>query len=160
MQINCGHAIPTGNLSVLKTAATCKHLVRNFGIAYLPWCDLPEVMGKLCCLAENDCGTILLIPMLQVAYSLEGWENYTRHNFNAIVSPRDLADSYLPAFHQCISKGRPAQVMCSYSKSLSATSRALVCGKRNTGLCIGVVIHKHLAQIELRCHQWNAFVCS
>ena len=52
-----------------------------------------------------------------VAYSLEGGDksddNYTRHSFNAVVSAQDLSESYLPAFHQCVTKGKPGQVMCS-----------------------------------------------
>ena len=39
----------------------------------------------------------------------------TRHTFNAIVSSQDLSESYLPAFHQCVTKGKPGQVMCSYN---------------------------------------------
>ena len=55
-----------------------------------------------------------------VAYSLEGGDtvddNATRHNFNAVVSAQDMSESYLPAFHQCVTKGKPGQVMCSYNE--------------------------------------------
>eukprot|EP00730_Choanoeca_flexa_P003912 TRINITY_DN11537_c2_g1_i9.p1 TRINITY_DN11537_c2_g1~~TRINITY_DN11537_c2_g1_i9.p1 ORF type:complete len:775 (+),score=154.17 TRINITY_DN11537_c2_g1_i9:331-2325(+) len=51
-----------------------------------------------------------------LAYSLEGYDNYTRHNFNAVVSDQDLQETYLPAFHACITQAHPAQVMCSYNE--------------------------------------------
>ena len=35
------------------------------------------------------------------AYSLEDSDNFTRHNFDAKVSNRDLAETYLPAFKAC-----------------------------------------------------------
>jgi beta-glucosidase-like glycosyl hydrolase len=48
------------------------------------------------------------------AYSLEDSDGYTRHNFNAAVSPRDLAETYLPPFAACVA-AQPEQVMCSYN---------------------------------------------
>lgn len=50
-----------------------------------------------------------------VAYSLEAADGFTRHTFDAMVSPQDLVESYLPAFKACVTKGKPAQVMCSYN---------------------------------------------
>ena len=38
-----------------------------------------------------------------------------RHNFNAIVSKQDMADTYLPAFKTCVTKGRASSLMCSYN---------------------------------------------
>ena len=51
-----------------------------------------------------------------IAYSYEGGAgNFSRHNFNAVVSAQDLSESYLPAFHTCVTQGKPGQVMCSYN---------------------------------------------
>jgi beta-glucosidase-like glycosyl hydrolase len=49
------------------------------------------------------------------AYSLENWGGVDRHHFNAIVSDRDLAEIYLPAFQACVEKGRASSMMCSYN---------------------------------------------
>ena len=49
------------------------------------------------------------------AYSLESADGYTRHTFNAVVSPRDLNETYLPGFKACVTGGQPAQIMCSYN---------------------------------------------
>jgi hypothetical protein len=69
--------------------------------------------------AADSSGTPATISSCKhlVAYSLEGGDsaddNFTRHTFNAVVSAQDLSESYLPGFHQCITKGKPGQVMCS-----------------------------------------------
>ena len=78
----------------LKLAATCK--VRKAGFAL-----------------SQPCLTRCIQHFL--AYSLEGYDNHTRHNFNAIVSDQDLQETYLPAFHTCVTQAKPAQIMCSYN---------------------------------------------
>ena len=45
------------------------------------------------------------------AYDLEAWNGSTRHDFNAVVSERDLLDSYAPAFQACVSDARSSGVM-------------------------------------------------
>ena len=49
------------------------------------------------------------------AYSLEDAGNFTRHNFNAIVSNFTLADTYWPAFKATVQQGQALGVMCSYN---------------------------------------------
>lgn len=53
-----------------------------------------------------------------------------RHSFNAVVSARDLAETYLPAFRRTVQAGAGA-VMCSYNAingEPSCTNRALIAG--------------------------------
>ncbi|KAL6751730.1 glycoside hydrolase superfamily [Haematococcus lacustris] len=50
------------------------------------------------------------------AYSLEASDGWTRHNFDARVDARDLAESYLPAFEACVREGEAGSVMCSYNR--------------------------------------------
>ena len=38
-------------------------------------------------------------------YSLENSDGFTRHTFNANISSRDLAETYLPAFKACAAAG-------------------------------------------------------
>ena len=49
-----------------------------------------------------------------VVDSLEGSDGFTRHNFNAIVSQRDLHETFLPAFQTCVAAD-PEQIMCRYA---------------------------------------------
>lgn len=48
------------------------------------------------------------------AYSLENSDGYTRHDFNAVVSKRDLAETYLVPFKACVAAD-VEQIMCSYN---------------------------------------------
>merc|ERR1712194_43406 len=47
-------------------------------------------------------------------YSLEDADGFTRHNFDAALSARDIQETYLPAFKACLA-AKPEQVMCSYN---------------------------------------------
>jgi beta-glucosidase len=50
-----------------------------------------------------------------VANSMENWYNYSRHNYDAMVSKADLADYYFPAFKACVMEGEAMSIMCSYA---------------------------------------------
>jgi len=49
------------------------------------------------------------------AYSLEQADGTTRFRFNAKLHPRDIQETYLPAFEACVRKGHVQQIMCSYN---------------------------------------------
>ena len=40
---------------------------------------------------------------------------WTRHNFSATISPRDLVESYNRAFQSCVQRGKVSSLMCSYN---------------------------------------------
>lgn len=50
-----------------------------------------------------------------LAYSLENYGGQTRHTYNAIVSPYDLASTYLIAWREAVQTGGALGVMCSYN---------------------------------------------
>ena len=58
------------------------------------------------------------------AYSLEDSDGFTRHNFNAVVSPYALASTYWPAFRQSVVEGKAKGVMCSYNAVLGVPTCA------------------------------------
>ena len=47
--------------------------------------------------------------------STEAGVTWTRHGFNAEVTPQDLVDSYLAGFQSCVEKGRVSGLMCAYN---------------------------------------------
>ncbi|CAN8236782.1 unnamed protein product [Cochlearia groenlandica] len=49
------------------------------------------------------------------AYDLEKWENFTRYDFNAVVTEQDMEDTYQPPFKSCIRDGKASCLMCSYN---------------------------------------------
>lgn len=49
------------------------------------------------------------------AYDLEKWGNFTRYDFNAVVTDQDMEDTYQPPFESCIRDGKASCLMCSYN---------------------------------------------
>ncbi|KAL2241468.1 UNVERIFIED_CONTAM: putative beta-D-xylosidase 6 [Sesamum indicum] len=49
------------------------------------------------------------------AYDLEKWGQFTRYNFNAVVTDQDMADTYQAPFRSCIQQGNASCLMCSYN---------------------------------------------
>ena len=82
-------------VGVVKAAACCKHFYVR-----------PTQSSSRHHLAADSCA------LAAQAYSLEGADGFTRHNFNAEVSKRDLAETFLPAFATCVAAA-PEQIMCS-----------------------------------------------
>ena len=48
-----------------------------------------------------------------IGNSLEKWNGFSRHNFDAQISAADLANYYLPAFKSCVQDGGALGIMCS-----------------------------------------------
>lgn len=49
-------------------------------------------------------------------YAVHSGPESTRHSFDAEVSPRDLWETYLPAFETLVKEGNVQQVMCAYNR--------------------------------------------
>jgi beta-D-xylosidase 4 len=49
------------------------------------------------------------------ANDLEDWKGTTRHNFDAKITPQDLAEYYLQPFQQCARDSNVGSFMCSYN---------------------------------------------
>ncbi|CAH9132448.1 unnamed protein product [Cuscuta epithymum] len=49
------------------------------------------------------------------AYDLEKWHDFTRYNFNAVVTKQDIEDTYQLPFKNCIQIGRASCLMCAYN---------------------------------------------
>ena len=71
-------------------------------------------------------------------YDLEAWGNVDRHNFNAKITPQELAEYYMPPFRVCARDMNVGSFMCSYN----AVNGVPSCGS------------KYLLQTILREH-WN-----
>jgi len=50
-----------------------------------------------------------------VANDMDGWNGTDRNHYDAVVSLKDLHDSYLPPFKACVEKGGVSGMMCSYN---------------------------------------------
>ncbi|MEW6129539.1 MAG: glycoside hydrolase family 3 C-terminal domain-containing protein [Acidobacteriota bacterium] len=50
-------------------------------------------------------------------YAVHSGPEPERHGFNAVVSERDLRETYLPAFRATVIEGKAAAVMCAYNRT-------------------------------------------
>ncbi|KAL6602781.1 hypothetical protein ACP70R_043142 [Stipagrostis hirtigluma subsp. patula] len=50
------------------------------------------------------------------AYDLDDWHNHTRFKFDARVTERDMAETFLRPFEMCVRDGDVSSVMCSYNR--------------------------------------------
>ena len=68
----------------------------------------------------------------------EAWNGFTRFNFDARLSPRDLRDTFAVPFEACV-RANVASLMCSYNKSASGgrglAAQELEPGARRTRSC-------------------------
>ena len=73
---------------------------------------LTALMGKACVDGLQGGGTAACLKHFAVHSGPEG----VRHEFNSVVSDRDLRTTYLPAFEYIIHNSEVAQVMCGYNR--------------------------------------------
>nr|CAB3468086.1 unnamed protein product [Digitaria exilis] len=50
------------------------------------------------------------------AYDVDAWHNHTRFTFDARVTARDMAETFLRPFEMCVREGDASSVMCSYNR--------------------------------------------
>eukprot|EP00727_Mastigamoeba_balamuthi_P008231 m51a1_g4029 putative probable beta-d-xylosidase 2 (803) ;mRNA; f:642026-644784 len=50
------------------------------------------------------------------AYDFENEGPVNRHNFDAVVTDQDMADTFMPPFQSCVQKARASSLMCSYNR--------------------------------------------
>jgi xylan 1,4-beta-xylosidase len=50
------------------------------------------------------------------AYDVDNWHNQTRFTYDARVSERDMAETFLRPFEMCVREGDVSSVMCSYNR--------------------------------------------
>ncbi len=50
-------------------------------------------------------------------YAVHSGPEAERHHFNAVVSPKDLRETYLPAFKDCIIEGKAFSIMGAYNRT-------------------------------------------
>jgi beta-D-xylosidase 4 len=48
-------------------------------------------------------------------YDLEDWQGHLRFSFNALISPQDLVEYYMPPFQECARDSNVGGFMCSYN---------------------------------------------
>jgi beta-glucosidase len=65
---------------------------------------------------QGDHPTYLKLVATPKHYAVHSGPEPERHSFNAIVSQRDLRETYLPAFKACVVEGKAASIMGAYNR--------------------------------------------
>ena len=85
-----------------------------------------------------------------VANSMENWYNYSRHNYDAMVSKADLADYYFPAFKACVMEGKVMSIMCSYNagKMTTLPLSGFTCVSAHLRQCLSLTCTSNAASVN------------
>jgi beta-glucosidase len=87
-----------------ETYGECPHLTGRMGVAF-------------CKGLQGDDPRYLQAVATPKHYAVHSGPEGLRHSFDAVVSPKDLRETYLPAFHACVTEGRAESVMAAYNRT-------------------------------------------
>ncbi len=102
----------------------------RWGRGHETYGECPFLTGRLgvafCKGLQGDDPTHLKLVATAKHYAVHSGPEGERHSFNAKVSLKDLRETYLPAFHACVSEARVHSVMGAYNR----TNGEVCCGSR------------------------------
>jgi len=87
-----------------ETYGECPHLTGRLGVAF-------------CRGLQGDDPKYLKVVATPKHYAVHSGPEGLRHSFDAVVSPKDLRETYLPAFHACVTEARAESVMAAYNRT-------------------------------------------
>jgi beta-glucosidase len=87
-----------------ETYGECPHLTARLGVAF-------------CAGLQGEDPRYLKVVATPKHYAVHSGPEALRHSFDAIVSEKDLRETYLPAFHACVVEARAASVMAAYNRT-------------------------------------------
>ena len=87
-----------------ETYGECPYLTSQLGMAF--------VRGL-----QGDNSRYLKLVATPKHYAVHSGPEPARHSFNAEVSPRDLHETYLPAFKACVQKAKAGSIMGAYNRT-------------------------------------------
>jgi len=87
-----------------ETYGECPYLTSRLGVVF-------------CRALQGDDPERLKLVATPKHYAVHSGPESLRHGFDAVVSPKDLRETYLPAFHACVTEGRAASVMTAYNRT-------------------------------------------
>lgn len=87
-----------------ETYGECPYLTGRMGVAF--------VKGL-----QGDDPKYLKLVATPKHYAVHSGPEPLRHEFDAVVSPKDLRETYLPAFRDCIKEGKAVSIMGAYNRT-------------------------------------------
>jgi beta-glucosidase len=99
-----------------ETYGECPHLTGRLGVAF-------------CEALQGDDPKYFKLVATPKHFAVHSGPEGLRHSFNAVASPKDLRETYLPAFRDCIVEARAYSIMPAYNRTNGepcAASKALL----------------------------------
>jgi len=87
-----------------ETYGECPHLTARLGVAF-------------CRGLQGDDPTYLKLVATPKHYAVHSGPEGLRHSFDAVVSEKDLRETYLPAFEACITEAKAESIMAAYNRT-------------------------------------------
>ncbi len=87
-----------------ETFGECPYLTSRLGVAF-------------CRGLEGDDPKYLKLVATPKHFAVHSGPEALRHSFDAVVSPKDLRETYLPAFHACITEAKAHSIMGAYNRT-------------------------------------------
>jgi beta-glucosidase len=87
-----------------ETYGECPYLTSRLGVAF-------------CRGLQGDHPRYLKLVATPKHFAVHSGPEGLRHSFDAVVSAKDLRETYLPAFHACVTEGGAASVMGAYNRT-------------------------------------------
>jgi beta-glucosidase len=87
-----------------ETYGECPHLTARYGVAF-------------CTALQGQDSKYLKLVATPKHFAVHSGPEGLRHSFDAQVSAKDLRETYLPAFHACVTEARAYSVMSAYNRT-------------------------------------------
>jgi beta-glucosidase len=87
-----------------ETYGECPYLTARLAVAF-------------CRALQGDDPRYLKLVATPKHYAVHSGPEGLRHSFDAQVSPKDLRETYLPAFHACITEAKAESIMAAYNRT-------------------------------------------
>jgi beta-glucosidase len=87
-----------------ETYGECPHLTGRLGVAF-------------CRALQGDDPKYLKLVATPKHYAVHSGPEALRHSFDAVASPKDLRETYLPAFRDCIIEAKAHSIMSAYNRT-------------------------------------------
>src|SRR3954465_12445136 len=87
-----------------ETYGECPHLTARLGVAF-------------CKALQGDDPKYLKLVATPKHYAVHSGPEALRHSFDAVATPKDLRETYLPAFRDCIIEAKAHSIMSAYNRT-------------------------------------------
>lgn len=87
-----------------ETYGECPHLTGRLGVAF-------------CKGLQGSDPTYFKLIATPKHFAVHSGPEHLRHEFDAIASPKDLRETYLPAFQECLHEGKAYSIMSAYNRT-------------------------------------------